>query len=479
LCAERIAQNEGVPPFCKNASDVATRALDPDSTSTDLARIVLKDLGLASLILRVANSARYNRSGVPVMSVAHAIILMGWDTVRNLVSTARYIEYFARRGAGLREMLVLSVLSAVHSRDIAAAIGYPAPDEAHVTGLFRNLGEIMIGCHYPREYSSIILTMQGDKIDGRAACLRVLGFGWDEVGGRVAEAWNLPPGLIRCLCGSARAGGSARERSLASVTDYARDLTHAVYRDGGGIESLHLRCVDDPQGRRVLVSVRDLVRIVDGARCETQSAFAALGIPTADLRLEQQAQRARAVLAAERVFDAGAVHTLEAAAESAMRTMRRGEFDLNALIGELLASIRAAGFGRAIFGLVSEDYRFIRGRLASAGVDDELLRRFDFRVDRRDGPVSAALQRRNDLMVDCARDGRYDRSDLVRIFAPAAFALLPVIVDERAAACIYADRGDAAPGLDTMLYPLGRLRDVIASALRKRGQSTKARTGTQ
>src|SRR5207245_1105501 len=81
-----------------HASDVVTRALDPDSTSTELARIVLKDLGLASLLLRVANSARYNRSGRPVMSVTHAIILLGWDTVRNLVGTVRYIEYFAAGG---------------------------------------------------------------------------------------------------------------------------------------------------------------------------------------------------------------------------------------------------------------------------------------------------------------------------------------------------------------------------------------------
>ena len=255
-----------MPPFCKHAGEVVTRALDPDSTSTDLARIVLKDLGLTSLFLRMANSAMYNRSGRPVMSVAHAIILLGWDTVRNLVSTVRYIEYFAARGAGVREMLLLSVLSAAHSRDIAAVIGYPSPEEAHVAGLFRNMGEIVIGCHYPQEYSSIILKMHAEKIDGRAACMRVLGFGWDDVGGGVAEAWNLPSNLIRCLRGSDAAAGSLRDRSLASITDYARDLTHALYRKGCGIDSVHLRCVDDAEGRRVLVSVRDLCRIVDRAR---------------------------------------------------------------------------------------------------------------------------------------------------------------------------------------------------------------------
>ena len=71
----------------------------------------------------------------------------------------------------------------------------------------------------------------------------------------------------------------------------------------------------------------------------------------------------------------------------------------------------------------------------------------------------AALQKRNDLLVDRARDGRYDDSALVRIFAPAAFVLLPVIVDQKPAGCLYADLAGAAAGLDTMLYPLARLRD--------------------
>ena len=60
----------------------------------------------------------------------------------------------------------------------------------------------------------------------------------------------------------------------------------------------------------------------------------------------------------------------------------------------------------------------------------------------------------------------------MRIFEPAAFALFPVIVDGKTAGCIYADRGDAAAGLDKAAYPLTRVRDVIASALRKRAQQS-------
>jgi len=457
LCVERIVQREGVPPFCKHAGDVLTRTLDPDSNSTDLERIVLKDLGLVSLLLRVANSARYNRSGRPVMSVAHAIILLGWDTVRNLVSTVRYVEYFAGRGAGAREVLMLSVISAVHCRDIAAVVGYPAPEEAHITGLFRNLGEIVICCHYPQEYASVILKMHTEKIDERAASVRVLGFGWDDVGGAVCDTWNLPTNLVRSVGGSARAAATSRERSLASIADYARDLTHALYRHGAGLESVHLRCLDDMEGRRVLVTLRDLSRIVENARQETRSIFEALNIPAVQLRMDHQAQRARSVLAATQAFDAAAVTALEAAAEGAGRALRQGDRDLNAVISGMLEALVAAGFDRAIFGLVSEDHKAIRGRLASATVNDELLRRFQVGVEHR-----------TDLVVDRRRDARYDGTDLVRTLRPEVFVLLPVIVNDKLAGCIYADRRDAAPGIDSMLYPLSRLRDVVASGLRRR-----------
>ncbi len=445
-----------MPPFCKHAGEVRTRTLDPDSTSTDLARIVVRDLGLTSLLLRVANSARYNRSGQRVMSVAHAIILLGWDTVRNLVSTVRFVEHFAQRGAGPRELLLLSVISAAHCRDIAAVVGYPSPEDAHIIGLFRNLGEVVICCHYPTEYASIVLKMHAEKIDERAACVRVLGFGWDDVGGAVCDVWNLPRDVIACVSGSARSAGTARERSLASISDYARDLTHALYRHGEGIDAVHLRCVNDPVGRRVLVSLRDLSRIVDNARSETESIFAALDIPAGSLHLEQQAERARSVLAAARQFDARDAAALVTAADQANRALRQSDFNLNAIISSLLDSIVDAGFDRAIFGLASADHVSIRGRLASANVGDELLQRFQFGMDRR-----------NDLLVDRARDGRYDDSALVRIFAPAAFAVLPIIVDGKPAGCLYADLTEAAAGLDTMLYPLTRLRDVIANALRR------------
>jgi HD-like signal output (HDOD) protein len=479
-CVQRISREEGAPPFGQHASELIARTLDLDGGSSGtLARVAFKDLGLTSQILRAANSALYNRSGRPIMSVPHGIVLIGWDTLRNLIGTIRYIEHYANRSPGLRELMMLSLLSAVHSRDIAASVGYPRPEEAHLGGLFRNLGEVMVACHCPEEYSKIILIMHKENIDESRASVRVLGFSWDEVGLRVAARWDMPPNIDVCLRGPGGPAGSPMDRCLASITDYARDLTHAVYRDGAAIERMHLRWVVDPRGRRVVLPEAGLRLLTDSALRETRDTFAALGIPSNSLRLDRQAERARHLLASVPVFDADRWRSLDEAAENANRVVRDEDFELTAVISALLDAVRGAGFDRAVFGLLNDEHTSIRGRLASGGVVEDVLRGFDFPVDRLDGPIRAALQYKSDVLIDCARDGRYDGSALVAAMEPAAFALFPLVVDEKPVGCLYADRQSAAPDLDTARSPLGRVRDTMAAAIKAKSKKQEVRSQEQ
>jgi HD-like signal output (HDOD) protein len=465
-CVDRILSSEGVPPFCKHANDVMLKTLDSEGKGMELARLILKDLGLTSQILRLANSAMYNRSGRPILSVAHAIILLGWDRVRNMVSTVRFIEHFVERSAGLRELMLLSVLTAVHCREMAVATGFPRPDEAYICGLFSNLGEILIACHYPMEYAFILLAMQKEKIPHGAACLRVFNFTWDDVGLRVATGWNMPSRVRRSLAG-AEPDGPVMDRSVASLADYSRELTHALYREGAGIDSVHLHCIVDAEGQRALVSVRDLYRIVDSAVLETETTFTALGVPAGRLRLEHQAERARSILATFQVFDSARMTELNQAVDSAARTLRQPNLELTSFVTGLLDAVRDAGFDRVVFGLVNEVHTIIRGRLASGDGSDDLLSRFQFPMDPSEGPMLAALERRTDVLVDRDRDNRYESSLLVASLKPAAFALFPIIVDGQPAGCLYADRLTPSPGLEMVRPALGRVRNALAAAIRK------------
>ena len=190
------------------------QTLDIDSSCVEIARVILRDLGITSQLLKIANSALYKHSDRPIMSVAHAIILLGWDMVRNLLSAIQFVEHFANGSSALRELMLLSVLNAVHSRDIASAAGYPLPDEAYICGLFQNLGEVVVAGYYPIEYARVIDAMDTEKIPARAACMRILDFSWDEVGMQLAQEWNMPSKVRSCLAASCGRGG-AESRSIS------------------------------------------------------------------------------------------------------------------------------------------------------------------------------------------------------------------------------------------------------------------------
>lgn len=295
-CANRIASSEGVPPFCDHANQILMQTLNlEEGSSKKLVQVVSQDVGLAAQVLRLANSAMYNHSGRPILSVAHAIAVLGWLEVRSMASTVRYIEHFANRSPSLRELVATSVITAAQAREVAAIIAYPQPEEAYVCGLFRNLGEVLLACHYPDEYAEIIVILAAENIPDRAACLRVLDFSWDDVGKSVALLWQMPQ-AVRSSMEASLMGASPLERSRASITNYSHNLTRALYRKGATLDTIHLETVLNPFGQATLIPLRELYASVELALSETRELFSALQIPTETLRISKQAERAREVL---------------------------------------------------------------------------------------------------------------------------------------------------------------------------------------
>jgi hypothetical protein len=296
-----------VPPFSDHANEILVRTLDLDGGSCKkLVKVILQDVGLASHVLRLANSAVNNQSGRPIVSIAHAITVLGWLEVRSLASTVRYIEHFANRSPALRELALASVLTAAQSREVASLLGYPKPEEAYICGLFRNLGEVLFACHFPDEHSQIILILADEDIPERAACLRVLDFSWNEIGLCVADRWRLPAMVRLGMNPTPPAAGPPLDRCIASITNYSHNLTRELYRKGAALDSLHLAAnVLNPAGHAALISLQDLRAIAGLAVAETSEMFAALGVPTESLHISRQADRVRKAMEPNATSDTG------------------------------------------------------------------------------------------------------------------------------------------------------------------------------
>lgn len=473
-CLKKVLRGQGVPPFAQHAQELVECSLDPELGSAHLAQVVLKDLGLTSQLLRVVNSSFYNRSGRRILNVAHAISLLGWETVRTLLMGMRYVEHYVRCSPGLRELMTSSLLTAAHVQQAALLVGYARPEEAYVCGLFRNLGEVLMARYYGREYSDVLLAMEEEHLPRRAAAMRVFRFDFDDLGPGIAEAWNLPAQV--CLCaGGGRNAGRIEDRCLVSLVNFGHEVTASLYRNPEGVEAEMPRAVVTPTGRIYKIAERDLSQIVECAAADTKHIVAVLQVPMASLRLEVQAEQARSILNAPRVVcDVG---KLASAIRDAEHVFDAPGFEPGAVIQQLLdALIGNGGFERAMFALMSEDGKTVRGRLSSGEDRESALAAFRFSLQDGDPLLNACVERRQDLWINRETDLRFEGSRVFAVLDPEHAAVFPVVVDDVVAGIVYADR--SRPLTEELRGPAAHVRGAIAMAIARARSAANAPGGS-
>lgn len=86
-----ISEQE-MPALCSTVRELEKLAKDDVSSLTRLGRSVMHDNALTSRILRVANSATYNKGISQVTTVSRAAVVLGFDTIRNICITAKLLS---------------------------------------------------------------------------------------------------------------------------------------------------------------------------------------------------------------------------------------------------------------------------------------------------------------------------------------------------------------------------------------------------
>jgi HD-like signal output (HDOD) protein len=88
---KRIGERE-LPIFKYTATAIDQGVESEDTSTTELAQIILHDTSLTSRILRLANSVIYNPTNVPISTISRAILFIGFDMVRNISLSLAIID---------------------------------------------------------------------------------------------------------------------------------------------------------------------------------------------------------------------------------------------------------------------------------------------------------------------------------------------------------------------------------------------------
>ena len=219
---EEIRHNKQLLSLPQVLSEVLEEVGREDFTSDSLATIILKDPSLTGSILRLANSAFYQRFN-EIKTVNQAISVLGVTTVKCLAlsTTVFHPDKIAgESGVEPRDFFNYVLGIAAASEKIAQMIGYESPEEALIAGLLNDIGVMYFLHHYPREYRKII-TRDDNRQSLVDAEREALGIDHCEVGSHLAETWKLPDYIVKSITDHHSLTDIAQSETLSNIVRLA------------------------------------------------------------------------------------------------------------------------------------------------------------------------------------------------------------------------------------------------------------------
>jgi HD-like signal output (HDOD) protein len=234
--AKIVGKVEGLPTLPSVVARINQLIDDPTASAGDINDVISHDLALSAKILKLVNSAFY---GFPrrISSMTHAVVILGFNSVRNIALTAFVFDAFDTRTLpfGHRNFWVHSVGAGVAADVLAVRAGMPANDDAFVSGLLHDVGKLVMHQHMRANFSSILERVAREEVTFLEAERAELEFGHAEIGGLLMENWRLPEQLVAALRFHHDPPAAPEEhRQMAAVVHLADIFARALLVGSGG-----------------------------------------------------------------------------------------------------------------------------------------------------------------------------------------------------------------------------------------------------
>lgn len=242
-----IKKIDSLKPVPQVANKVMSIARDPNSSMSDLSKVIVYDAAVTANLLKVANSAYFGMSG-KVNSVHQAIVYMGMSQVIDLVTLASSSEDLksAQEGYDLDagELWKYSISSALIARDLAEKKRAQDSNLIFTAALLKDIGKVILSQHVGDSYEKINTLVAEEGFSFREAEKEVIGIDHAELGGMVAETWKFSQKMVEIIRNHHHPDESL-ESYLETAIVYLADTLCLMMGIGGGSDGLAYRFHQD------------------------------------------------------------------------------------------------------------------------------------------------------------------------------------------------------------------------------------------
>ncbi|HYB22099.1 MAG TPA: HDOD domain-containing protein [Thermodesulfobacteriota bacterium] len=225
---DRVIQEiEHLPTLPQVVMRVLAMAESPRVSAIELSKAM--DQSLAAKVLKLANSAYYGvRSARNINSIHHAIVLIGFETVKEIILTTSFFHTFhdSRDVQALQPLWEHSLECALISKRLAWMYRYDSLDEAYLSGLTHDIGKLVIQQYFPDQYDEFERNKE-KGMEMLAAEKEALSITHAEIGGKMAERWSFPANLVDAITHHHDRGWKVNP-TLGKILFYADQFTFGL-----------------------------------------------------------------------------------------------------------------------------------------------------------------------------------------------------------------------------------------------------------
>jgi len=185
-----------LPPFPATVNKVMEICRDVDTSPTDLTKVISLDPVLTGKVMQLVNSAYFGISR-EIISLVRAVVMLGMNTVKNLVLGATVMSAFGTRknfralnmdmfwkhslGVGV----IAKLIAQKRNIDNKLLEGY------FIAGLLHDIGKIPLNSKFSDEYLNILEILEKEPQPLFVSEKQLLGIDHAYVGNLIAEKWKL------------------------------------------------------------------------------------------------------------------------------------------------------------------------------------------------------------------------------------------------------------------------------------------------
>jgi HD-like signal output (HDOD) protein len=434
----RILSEDEMPVFAHTARNIAAVSGKIETPVAELAHLILQDSAMTTRVLRLANSVYYNPGGERINTVSLAILMLGFDVVRNIALTIAMIDTMFKgiQHEHVVEEMARSLHAAVQAKAIATARGIAEVEEVFIAALLYRLGHLAFWC-FPQGKERLLDAEYSVSETEEKAEVKILDFTLTQLTILLNKEWHLSKVLAESLLDP--------ELQCDSINDIdkAYQLVTAVEQGWGSLEAK--QAIKDIS-KHTALSLDDTLEMVQKSSELAAQTAIEYGAVNAS-KLINLPQHVDLDVDAVRIDDSEYKPdlSLQLSILRELTVMLTDKCDLNIILGTVLEGIyRSLAMERTVLAFLTPDESKLTAKYVYGKDEQRVKDCFSFNFNKNEQNIfSYIIQQKkafwlNNSIVDQFEP--YLTPEIKKCLGTLTFFAAPLLIGNKVKGLIYTDR---------------------------------------